>query len=34
MVRPYVPRFLREGDAAELKIVVNNASDAAAVRRA
>jgi hypothetical protein len=27
MVRPYVPRFLREGDVAELKIVVNNASD-------
>ncbi len=27
MVRPYVPRFLREGDRAELKIVVNNASD-------
>ena len=27
MVRPYVPRFLREGDAAELKVVVNNASD-------
>ncbi|MFY9550111.1 MAG: alpha-2-macroglobulin family protein [Thermoanaerobaculia bacterium] len=27
MVRPYVPRFLREGDAAELKIVVNNASE-------
>jgi uncharacterized protein YfaS (alpha-2-macroglobulin family) len=26
MVRPYVPRFLREGDLAELKIVVNNAS--------
>src|SRR4030095_15671499 len=26
MVRPYVPRFLREGDVAELKIVVNNAS--------
>ncbi len=25
MVRPYMPRFLREGDAAELKIVVNNA---------
>ncbi len=29
MVRPYVPRFLREGDRAELKIVVNNASDRA-----
>jgi len=27
MVRPYVPRFLREGDAAELKVVVNNASE-------
>jgi len=27
MVRPYVPRFLREGDAAQLKVVVNNASD-------
>ncbi|HEY6930505.1 MAG TPA: alpha-2-macroglobulin family protein, partial [Thermoanaerobaculia bacterium] len=27
MVRPYVPRFLREGDRAELKIVVNNASE-------
>ncbi len=27
MVRPYVPRFLREGDRADLKIVVNNASD-------
>jgi uncharacterized protein YfaS (alpha-2-macroglobulin family) len=26
MVRPYVPRFLREGDRADLKIVVNNAS--------
>ena len=29
MVRPYVPRFLREGDRADLKIVVNNASDKA-----
>ncbi len=29
MVRPYVPRFLREGDAAQLKVVVNNASDRA-----
>ena len=29
MVRPYVPRFLREGDRAELKVVVNNASDRA-----
>ncbi len=27
MVRPYVPRFLREGDRAELKVVVNNAAD-------
>ncbi len=27
-VRPYVPRFLREGDEAVLKVVVNNASDA------
>ncbi len=27
MVRPYLPRFLREGDTAELKVVVNNASD-------
>ncbi len=26
MVRPYVPRFLREGDLADLKVVVNNAS--------
>lgn len=26
MVRPYLPRFLREGDRAELKVVVNNAS--------
>src|SRR6185295_18744887 len=26
MVRPYVPRFLREGDRADLKVVVNNAS--------
>ncbi len=26
MVRPYLPRFLREGDAADLKVVVNNAS--------
>ena len=29
MVRPYLPRFLREGDRAELKIVVNNAGDEA-----
>jgi alpha-2-macroglobulin len=27
MVRPYLPRFLREGDQAQLKVVVNNASD-------
>ena len=27
MVRPYLPRFFREGDKADLKIVVNNASD-------
>ncbi len=27
MVRPYVPRFFREGDRADLKVVVNNASD-------
>ncbi len=27
MVRPYLPRFFREGDRAELKVVVNNASD-------
>ncbi|HKF43517.1 MAG TPA: alpha-2-macroglobulin family protein [Thermoanaerobaculia bacterium] len=26
MVRPYVPRFLRESDRAQLKVVVNNAS--------
>jgi hypothetical protein len=26
MVRPYLPRFLREGDHAELKVVVDNAS--------
>jgi alpha-2-macroglobulin len=26
MVRPYLPRFLREGDEAEIKVVVNNAS--------
>ncbi|HEX7578510.1 MAG TPA: hypothetical protein VF580_00790, partial [Thermoanaerobaculia bacterium] len=25
--RPYLPRFFREGDSAELKVVVNNASD-------
>ncbi|MEO7919840.1 MAG: alpha-2-macroglobulin family protein, partial [Thermoanaerobaculia bacterium] len=27
MVRPYLPRFLREGDRADVKVVVNNASD-------
>jgi alpha-2-macroglobulin len=27
MVRPYIPRFLREGDKAEIKVVVNNAAD-------
>ncbi len=27
MVRPYLPRFLREGDKADLKVVINNASD-------
>ncbi|HXU03277.1 MAG TPA: alpha-2-macroglobulin family protein, partial [Polyangia bacterium] len=27
MVRPSVPRFMREGDRADLKVVVNNASD-------
>lgn len=27
MVRPYVPRFLREGDRAVLEVVVNNASE-------
>jgi uncharacterized protein YfaS (alpha-2-macroglobulin family) len=26
MVRPYIPRFLREGDKAAIKVVVNNAS--------
>jgi uncharacterized protein YfaS (alpha-2-macroglobulin family) len=26
LVRPYLPRFLREGDRAELKVVVNNAA--------
>ncbi|QSQ16253.1 hypothetical protein JY572_09490 [Myxococcus landrumensis] len=29
MVRPYVPRFLREGDRAVLEVVVNNASEQA-----
>ena len=28
MVRPYLPRFVREGDRASLKVAVNNASDA------
>jgi uncharacterized protein YfaS (alpha-2-macroglobulin family) len=28
MVRPYLPRFLREGDRAVLKVVVNNAGEA------
>ena len=27
MVRPYMPRFLREGDRAQLRVAVNNASD-------
>jgi len=27
LVRPYVPRFLREGDRAEIKVVVNNAGE-------
>ncbi|HSW37906.1 MAG TPA: alpha-2-macroglobulin family protein, partial [Acidobacteriota bacterium] len=27
MVRPYLPRFLREGDRAEIPVVINNASD-------
>ncbi|MBF0102871.1 MAG: hypothetical protein HQK77_18380 [Desulfobacterales bacterium] len=27
MVRPYLPRFLREGDKAGLQVVINNASD-------
>jgi len=27
MVRPYLPRFLREGDKADIKVVVNNASE-------
>ena len=27
MVRPYLPRFFREGDSADLKVMVNNASD-------
>jgi len=27
MVRPYLPRFLREGDRAHLKVLINNASE-------
>ena len=27
MVRPYLPRFLREGDRAEIEVVVNNTGD-------
>lgn len=27
MVRPYLPRFFREGDEAELRMVINNSSD-------
>ncbi len=27
LVRPYLPRFLREGDQAQLKVVINDASD-------
>ncbi|HVE86757.1 MAG TPA: alpha-2-macroglobulin family protein, partial [Myxococcales bacterium] len=27
MVRPYVPRFMREGDRADLKVVLNSAAD-------
>ena len=29
MVRPYLPRFLREGDRAQLEVVLNNATDQA-----
>lgn len=29
MVRPYLPRFLREGDEASLKVMINNASETA-----
>ncbi len=29
MVRPYLPRFFREGDKADLRVMVNNAGDAA-----
>lgn len=28
MVRPYLPRFFREGDRAELRVIVNNAGEA------
>ena len=31
-MRPYLPRFLREGDQADLKVVVNNASEQRALR--
>jgi uncharacterized protein YfaS (alpha-2-macroglobulin family) len=27
MVRPYLPRFFREGDRAQMRVVINNASD-------
>jgi uncharacterized protein YfaS (alpha-2-macroglobulin family) len=27
MIRPYLPRFFREGDEAEIKVVINNSSD-------
>jgi uncharacterized protein YfaS (alpha-2-macroglobulin family) len=27
MVRPYLPRFLREGDRADIEVVINNSSD-------
>ena len=30
MVRPYLPRFFREGDKAELRVMVNNAGDSGA----
>ena len=33
MVRPYLPRFFREGDTAELRVMVNNAGDTAVFRR-
>jgi uncharacterized protein YfaS (alpha-2-macroglobulin family) len=29
MIRPYLPRFLREGDVAQLKVVVNSAGETA-----